>query len=101
MCVSQLLPAGAFNWAAVYAGDGVIAIWVDDDPPAATMPTPAMSNPTLKATKSNPTLRIWLPLRKVVGTTEYVMPAMVCATSVRDLTHSEGPCCPIRHEAGL
>jgi hypothetical protein len=64
MCVSQLLPAGAFNWAAVYAGDGVIAVWVAVDPPAETMPTPAMSNPTQKATKSNTTLRIWLPLRR-------------------------------------
>jgi hypothetical protein len=82
MCVSQLAPAGALNWAAVYAGDGLIARWVVDDPPAATMPTPAMSNPTLKATKSNTTLRIWLPLRRLWGTLDYVISMHAGATIV-------------------
>jgi hypothetical protein len=44
MFVSQLSPAGAFNWVAVYAGDGVMAkLFAAADRLAGDAPTPTTS----------------------------------------------------------
>jgi hypothetical protein len=37
MCISQLSPAGAPNWAAVYTGDGVMMTLAEADPAPATI----------------------------------------------------------------
>jgi hypothetical protein len=58
MFVSQLSPAGTFNWAAVYAGEGVMAkLFAAADRLAGEAPTP-MTSKTAGTSTSKTTRRM-------------------------------------------